>query len=771
MSIDAGTIYASIRVKLGDLKNDVKSGVASMEAFAKSVDDAGKSVEKLNKLGSQMSLKVTAPILAAGVASVKFASDFSESVGGVETVFGEFAGKIKTFASTAAKSAGLSMTEVNEAATVLGTSLQNAGYSMGESADIALTLTQRAADMAALFGTDVPQAMDAIKAALRGEADPIEKFGVAVNDTSIKAYALKKALWSGSGEMTAHAKAAARLGVIMEQTARAEGRFAEESSGVGGASKVTTAEVKNLAIQIGTDLLPVAKDILEAFKGVVEGLNSLDPATRKTIITIAALAAGIGPAILGVAKMTEAITALKVAFVALSANPIGIALTAVAAGLVIVTTNVKNASQATTKYNGVLKGQLDYMQKIFENNPASMYKDANDMIDDMSKRLGITKESVLEVALASRDMFPKEWRSALLNYRRQLHIAAAQEKGITGEKAEQVQLSEKEQAQINARKQAENAYLVSVKEINDKRNLGLLDSTQSQEALNKAQSEYADALIKLGYADKDEKGTYGQAALMEMIALLDEYKEKQKYLSLEEEAYQGLIKETSNMTEEQKDLRLSAILDEINASDLAIEQKKVLIDLIREQGKETDKTAKKTVDWQTIQEDGIKRTLSGFESVGQAIADSTLGWNTFAKMGLTAIASVLEAIGAELAALAAKEILLAGFFNPAGWAASAWGLAESAAAYTSAGVVRGYAGQFADGGIVPGSSFTGDKLMASVNSGERIYTAEQNAKIDRIFNAIESAGGVSDTVIPITLKLDGKIVARSTTRYQRTGKV
>lgn len=44
------------------------------------------------------------------------------------------------------------------------------------------------------------------------------------------------------------------------------------------------------------------------------------------------------------------------------------------------------------------------------------------------------------------------------------------------------------------------------------------------------------------------------------------------------------------------------------------------------------------------------------------------------------------------------------------------------------------AGGYAEGGVVPGNSFTGDKLIARVNSGERILTAKQNENLEKIAN-------------------------------------
>ncbi len=58
----------------------------------------------------------------------------------------------------------------------IGALLQNMGMGLDATADNTTKLTQRAADMASVFNVDVSEALGAIQAGLRGEADPLERF-------------------------------------------------------------------------------------------------------------------------------------------------------------------------------------------------------------------------------------------------------------------------------------------------------------------------------------------------------------------------------------------------------------------------------------------------------------------------------------------------------------------------------------------------------------------------------------------------------------------
>ncbi len=84
--------------------------------------------------------------------------------------------------------------------------------------------------------------------------------------------------------------------------------------------------------------------------------------------------------------------------------------------------------------------------------------------------------------------------------------------------------------------------------------------------------------------------------------------------------------------------------------------------------------------------------------------------------------------------------------------------------------ISGIQGQnFAQGGIVPGSSFSGDRVAANVNSGEMILNRQQQSQLFNMANG--SGGGQQEIVSNVTVMLDSEVVGEAVSRQVANGLV
>lgn len=215
----------------------------------------------------------TTAILWLSNQMIKSSSDLNESVNAVNVVFWDASKKILEFWETASKSAWLSKSAFNQLATPIWAMLTNMWYSADSAADSTISLTQRAADMASVFNTDVATAMQAIQAGIRWEIDPLEKYWVSLSDASIKAYALSQWLIETNREMTNEEKTRARVALLMEQTNKLGWDFVNTSWEEANATRILNADIANLSASIWTQLLPLKKQLLETITPIVSKIS------------------------------------------------------------------------------------------------------------------------------------------------------------------------------------------------------------------------------------------------------------------------------------------------------------------------------------------------------------------------------------------------------------------------------------------------------------------------------------------------------------------
>lgn len=286
-------------------------------------------------------------IAAASVFAIKNASDLNESINAVNVVFGEAAGSLLKYGETADQ-IGLSQNAFNQAVVPIGSLLQNVGFSAQAAADSSQALIQRAADMSSVFNTSLSESLTAIQAGLRGEADPLERFGVGLNEAAIKAYAVAQGFISSGQEMDNQTKTVARLGLLFEQTNRVSGDYANTSMNLANLTRTLKAQFENLSAQLGKALMPIIEKLYQQIVPVLKSLNDWiqknPELAAKITIVVAAIGAALvvlGPLLLLLSALPSLIAGVTFAAIALSAawvfmtGPVGI-LIAVLAGLIAI---------------------------------------------------------------------------------------------------------------------------------------------------------------------------------------------------------------------------------------------------------------------------------------------------------------------------------------------------------------------------------------------------------------------------------------------------
>jgi hypothetical protein len=211
--------------------------------------------------------------------SVTAASDLGETTSKVGQIFGSTATAIQEWAKTAATSLGQTAQQAMDAASTFAIFGKAAGLSGNSLVGFSTNLTGLATDLASFENTSVDEAISAIGAALRGESEPIRRFGVMLDDAALKAKAMEMGLYDGKGALDLQVKSLAAYNLILEQTKIQQGDFQRTNEGLAGQTKILTAQVETLKAELGTGLLPAVTTLVSYLNDTavpaVYGLKSI----------------------------------------------------------------------------------------------------------------------------------------------------------------------------------------------------------------------------------------------------------------------------------------------------------------------------------------------------------------------------------------------------------------------------------------------------------------------------------------------------------------
>ncbi len=304
---DATQATKGLGSALSGLARAAVSGISGLKGLGSAAAGAAQSVksavggvlEDVAAIGVGVATTLTTVALAGTVALVGFfgttigpASDLAETANKINTLFGESAVTINEFAADAAFSLGQSKQQALDAAATFATFGKAAGLTGGALVDFSTDLVSVASDFASFFNDTPKGAIEAITAALRGETEGVRKYGIMLDDATLRQKAFQLGITSSTTEaLTPQQKTLAAYNLILEQGGAALGDFSRTSDGLANQQRILAAQWANLKAELGTGLLPAVQLVFQSLTGF---LGSAE--VRDGITTLSAGLAGLAQA-------------------------------------------------------------------------------------------------------------------------------------------------------------------------------------------------------------------------------------------------------------------------------------------------------------------------------------------------------------------------------------------------------------------------------------------------------------------------------------------
>ena len=280
MAVEVAAIIARLEADVRDFDRGMRSAEKRLEQLEggakkakRGTNDLFKSMKKLAVIaGVGMGLRELKQFIGGTISA---ASDLEESINAVEVAMGDASKEVFVLGETSAEAMGISKTALNEAAVAFS--------AFGEkinAADVGGTFEDfigRATDFASVMNLEVGDALLKFQSGLAGETEALRRFGIDVSAVSVESFALANGIAQAGEKMTEAQKIQARYGLLMQQTEKFAGDFANTSEGLANQQRILTATWEDAQAQIGQRLVPtmtrlvgVAKDLIPAFILIAE---------------------------------------------------------------------------------------------------------------------------------------------------------------------------------------------------------------------------------------------------------------------------------------------------------------------------------------------------------------------------------------------------------------------------------------------------------------------------------------------------------------------
>lgn len=684
--------FADIAIRFGA---DLKQFSSEMQNAQRKLNTIGK---RFTKIGAGLTLGVTTPLVALGGYALSAAADFETLQSRLEVALGSSSAAEQTFKQIAGFTKDLAITTEDAAESYI--KLKNLGL------DPTIAALKSYGNTAAAQGKSINQLIEAVADASTGEFERLKEFGIKASkegeNVSFTFQGLSTTIGNNAQEIQGYLQ---NLG-----NTTFSGSLEAQANTFNGLVAIIKDNVRTTLAEFGKLELDAFKPLLTTINGLFDSIRELSPETKKFLVVFGGIAAAVGPLL---ALAGTILPAIGAGF-ALLTGPIGLIAAGLTAIGVIIYKNwepIKDTLRDLANYfidlyneSFIFRTAVEGIVTSFKNVYATgkfLFSALGDIISAVGtniknqfKPLGAIIKAILTGDIKSLPTI----------------LAAGFEQGFAVGKDLIADLKNdfailKDTVTDNISSGINNALRgkkyellkdnVDVTAVGDAVSDAVKTGLENG-ALGANNGPFTPQTVKL---DVDTKGLADVGNIDISGGLLETLQSEK----LSDEML-GFIDRLSQFRDEAADILTS------NAANFA----------------------------------------SGFGELIGSIAAGTAGIGSIGALLLNTMADIVKQLGqsAIKIGLAMKALKLS-FSNPATAIIAGVGLIALSALLKS--VAGNFAGNFSDGGFVGGTSFSGDKLIAGVNSGELILNIAQQKNLAGV---LSRSGSGNVTLLP-SLKYEG----------------
>jgi hypothetical protein len=248
--------------------------------------------------GAIGSVGIMAGVALAGAVAVGLAhcaseaAHLQEAVAKTEQAFGSASPKIFAMADELQHKFGALKKEILDVAASFGLMLQGAGVTRELSAGMSVELSKIAVDAASFFDVSMQEAITRLQSGLSGEMEAVRRWGINLTESNIKQQAQGMGFSTKGNDLDQSTKTLIRYKLILEGLAAASGDAERSQYRFVGQLKLFQGQLYELAVNVGTVVVPVFTGLLIVINQIVGAFNWMMKTVLDSLMAAANTVAG-----------------------------------------------------------------------------------------------------------------------------------------------------------------------------------------------------------------------------------------------------------------------------------------------------------------------------------------------------------------------------------------------------------------------------------------------------------------------------------------------
>ena len=312
--MDIFKLVGSIFINNQDANAEIDNTTNKAKSLSESIGSAMKQTgEKISGLGTKL-LPVSLAIAGVGAVAVKSSAEVKAMNSQFEQTFGSLQNEASDAMNRVATESGILQTRLRGVGTSIYAFAKSSGADSAEAMSLMETALRATADASAYYDRSLEETSESLMSFLKGNFANDAQLGVSCTETTRNAKAMEL-FGQKYNDLTEIQKQQTLLKMVTDAQALsgAMGQASRESDGFENVMGNLKESAKQAGAELGAVLLPTVIKLIQGLTGLIQKFTSMDDRTKKLIVTVAGIVAGLAPVLIVFGKMTSAVgTAITV---------------------------------------------------------------------------------------------------------------------------------------------------------------------------------------------------------------------------------------------------------------------------------------------------------------------------------------------------------------------------------------------------------------------------------------------------------------------------